>query len=279
MAPANIFSGSSPRLKDYLERQFLELARKSPAGSKERQMFELILAQYGDKFSKERKEEALKLSAKARESSEKYFSIPVKDWIDDKGVLQSHMFFHPDHVYHFARLLEAAENEGYKVVNRVVKDKKDAEITLERQSKGTPAKTLRIIATMSGDPKIAQTLEFGKTPIIGHRGHSYQLEQTFSEKAEVSKPTLFFFGSCGGFRAIPEIAKKYGPKAVFIATLGVGRGEVNTQILLHLQRSIGEQGITRWDKLSESMSAYLKKDAKEYVFPHQLPILQLFEKR
>lgn len=275
----NIFSGSAPKLKNYLEKKFLELAKKSPAYSKEKRMFELILAQYGDKFSNERKEDALKISAEARKSFEKYFSIPVKDWIDQKGVLQSHMFFHPDHAYHFARLLEAAESEGYAIVKRVVKDKKDAEITLERQSKGYPAKTLRIVATMSGDPKVTETLELDKTPIIGHRGHSYQLEQTFSAKANITKPTLFFFGSCGGFRAIPEIAQKYGSKAVFLATLGVGKGEVNTQILLYLQRSIGEQGITRWDKLAENMSASLKKEAKEYVFPHQLPILQLFDEK
>lgn len=275
----NIFSGSAPKLKSFLEKKFLELAEKFPAGSKEKQMFELILAQYGNKFSNERKEDALKISAEARKSFEKYFSIPVKDWIDQKGVLQSHMFFHPDHAYHFARLLEAAENEGYKIVNRAVKDKKDAEITLERQSNGYPAKTLRIVATISGNPEITKTLEFDKTPIIGHRGHSYQLEQTFSEKANITKPTLFFFGSCGGFRAIPKIARKYGPKAVFLATLGVGKGEVNTQIFLYLQRSIGEQGITKWDKLAENMSASLKKDAKEYVFPHQLPILQLFDKK
>ncbi|TSC73964.1 MAG: hypothetical protein G01um101444_408, partial [Parcubacteria group bacterium Gr01-1014_44] len=114
----NIFSGSAPKPKNYLEKKFLELAKKSPPDSKEGQIFELILAQYGDKFSKETKEEASQLSAKARESFEKYFSIPVKDWIDEKGILQSQMFFHPDHAYHFARLLEMAEEEGYKVVNR-----------------------------------------------------------------------------------------------------------------------------------------------------------------
>jgi hypothetical protein len=127
---------------------------------------------------------------------------------------------------------------------------------------------------------INKTIDDESYAMVGHRGHSYQLPETFSPfEDHRNKQKLLYIGSCGGFRSIPQLMHYYFGN-YFIATESVGVGAVNNEVAYHLVAALAlnkTKVLANQYHFQDILSYILKKmpnfEKTGLVMPHHKALL------
>lgn len=279
-----VFSGTIPGFKEIFEEALLTKYQSYTSNNlqflyaDQKTILEVIIWKFIDKFSPKYQKIVSTIVSKVDFPS---IEIPYQDWFNKKrSTLTIQLYFHPGHEGHLVELSQLAIIQKFEVTEKKYEKKKLKELILEKkadQSNGL-IKSIRIINTITNYPDVKEAIENPDIQIIGHRGHSFELSNTFWQTAKPPYSKLLFFGSCGGFRSIPGIARRYGEKNVqFIATLGAGKGAVNNHLLLHVLNQIALKNPKNWSIIKESLPLNLKDATRDYVFPDELPMVLLYQ--
>lgn len=242
-------------------------------------ILEIIIWKFRDKFSPKHQETVHKIASKVNYIPP--LEIPYQDWFTKKrSTLTVQLYFYPGHESHLAELSQLAIDQKFEVVEKKYEKKKLKELILEKKVNQTNGsiRLIRIINTITDYPNAKEAIENPDIQTIGHRGHSFELDDTFWQSAKPPYSKLLFFGSCGGFRDIPGIVKLYGGKgAQFIATLGTGKGSVNNRLLLYVLNQIAFNSPKTWSMIRKALPPNLKDATRDYVFPDELPMVILYQ--
>ncbi len=188
-------------------------------------------------------------------------AIPEK-WLDRKE-LSGTMYFYDDETS-----FESTKNElqGSKYGMRVLKNEGNKVILIGTENGKTIKFTLEKIPK-TGKPDNKEIIENDKDILVAHRGHSYHLEQTFSDKSNAEK--IFYLGSCSSYASVPNIQAMY-PNSQLIAVKGTGREEINNAAIYEIFKSIAN-GKSDWSGIESSINKYAMNT--ELVLPNDPSLL------
>jgi hypothetical protein len=191
-------------------------------------------------------------------------------WIKH-GTLKAKLFFYqPEHYY-----LVQAMLRDYGFSSRTV-DSETVELSLRVNG-------IRLVVEASincNKENIDKSISNPDYFLIGHRGHSYQLSKTFNPYDDFRNlGKLIFIGSCGGFRAIPDLRRAYSGN-YFIADETTGEGMVNNKLLYHFMSLIAQnrravsQGKFQFDDLEKQLIGKMPGYEKlGLIMPHNKSLL------
>lgn len=183
--------------------------------------------------------------------------VPRKEWLAD-GALTAKLFFYDDSSWFDATIRTYQTKWGWKVASRT-----DSETVLEKMVQGIP---LRLILVHRSEEEETAEESFDGIDIAVHRGHSYTVHRTFSEKGPHISGRLLMDGSCGSLGNLVEEAfadRFFGN--YLLGDINQGRGEVNTEFLERFMTSVA-RGETSWEAFDSYRGFGL-------IFPHHAALL------
>ncbi|MDO8462489.1 MAG: hypothetical protein Q7S98_06510 [Deltaproteobacteria bacterium] len=188
-------------------------------------------------------------------------------WLQD-GVVRAKLFFYPDEPEHFRLIQEMYRDLGFQVTKQGSKS-----VTMTQTLAN--GRRLEVIATLE-EANMEKEMKDPRTDIIGHRGHSFHLEETFGLTCEgcSDQQKLLYLGSCGSFRSVPELSENYGGN-YFISDEDTGHGSDNNLTLYYLMSAIGS-GIKDWEGIQEYIGQRHNLNESGIVFP-TAPSMQLID--
>lgn len=226
-----------------------------------------------------------------------------KEWFAQKGGelnLKFKLYFQPetenDNVLRPAHLNLMAKELMSKGYSRTTNQKSEVILTKTKTNKkGRKVKLEFILSNRKNlrydeNGELAPIEEDILNPeilLLGHRGHSYQLDNMFNGWRGVPKgrripKKVVYDGSCGGFNSIPRLDRYFNGRTQFIATKNMGIGMVNNIILYELAEALSEEP-ELWsevykvvkEKVDKRESPKISKMFKDFSFPGDLPSLIL----
>lgn len=129
-----------------------------------------------------------------------------------------------------------------------------------------------LLVTVTLNNKDVKEILQGKTDIVAHRGHSYQLSQTFNEFVEGEYPQLIYLGSCSSYGDVDGLQKML-PERNFIADRDTGEGVINNNVLYYTMKAMAlmetkDSGREhKWEDIEEYVEKRTPED-KGIVYPH-----------
>ncbi len=195
-------------------------------------------------------EEAKKISKELPEIS---IDLTIPKRYSDKKEIAAKLYFYDDESAFSQAQKEFKEKYGMDLI----KTKKNEAVLIEKIGEKTIKINLELVSA-DDIPKNKEIIESDQFILAGHRGHSFHLDQTFSEESYTDK--ILFFGSCGSYTRVPEMQEKY-PKAQIICDKDTGEGQVNNAVIYGLIKKIAE-GKKSWEELTPGFA-----EEKGLVFP------------
>ncbi|MFH1618086.1 MAG: hypothetical protein ABIB65_05905 [Candidatus Margulisiibacteriota bacterium] len=125
---------------------------------------------------------------------------------------------------------------------------------------------------------VEESMRSGRFAILSHRGHNFELPNTFSAKEgiETSNQTLIYLGSCRSANNLPGVARNY-PGQSYIADRNTGYGDINNAVIGKLLDFIGgasEDKEYSWNDAAKQVGEKLIK-GERLVFPGSDPLSML----
>ncbi len=106
--------------------------------------------------------------------------------------------------------------------------------------------------------------EGGKITVVGHRGHSYFLEETLKH---MNEDTLILHGGgCGGNKSIESILRT-APNVHPFLTAGIGSMWVNNPTIRFLGDELLSKDVFEWGGMKEFLGTLSHSAAKGYIIP------------
>ena len=212
-----------------------------------------------DKFSPANKERAEEICQGLPEILAP--GIP-EEWLKD-GAITAKLYFYDDEIPSYELIQEMYVKRGFKKENVDGKT-----VILTKTLNGIK---LKVIITLDNSD-VAQSIKDPNIDIVGHRGHSFHLSDTFGSYGDCNgQKKLLYLGSCGSFRSIPDLIKYYFGN-YFIADEDTGKGGDNNNVLYYLMESIAK-GCTDWYKINEYVNAHIDLKGRGIVFPNDKSLL------
>ncbi|MBU0579948.1 MAG: hypothetical protein KKA19_02125, partial [Candidatus Margulisbacteria bacterium] len=168
------------------------------------------------------------------------------------------------------------KNYGFDMKPLIIEKegKKESKENTYVLSKNINGISIKIIITMDNSD-VKEALNDENIDIVGHRGHSFELqEETFCKNYKSRGNQLFFLGSCGSFREVPDIQKNM-PNNYYLCDENMGVGEDNNQLLYYIMLAIANNKTT-WQEVRDfinNSSPDFKLNEKGIVFPDQKGLL------
>ncbi len=163
----------------------------------------------------------------------------------DKKEIGAKLYFYDDE----SSFSESQKEFKEKYKMDLIKTKKNEAILTKKIGEKTIKIVLELVPA-NDVPKNKEVIENDRFILAGHRGHSFHLDQTFSEGSYTDK--ILFFGSCGSYTRVPEMQEKY-PKAQIICDKDKGEGWVNNAVVYEIIKSVAE-GKKSWKELDSSFA-------------------------
>lgn len=187
--------------------------------------------------------------------------IPREKWLKD-GLLTAKLYFHTKS---YVTTIEKYKSLGFKVERK----EKDDWLLIKKIN----GISLKVIITKD-TTDVDESLHDPNIDIIAHRGHSFDLKHTFNPQIDAkNQQKLLYLGSCGSFRAIPDLMENYHGN-YFVADQDQGVGTINNIALYHLMLSIA-RGTKDWKKIKES--SHLEKEGLVYPGDKSLLIIDYLQ--
>ncbi|MCG2719521.1 MAG: hypothetical protein L6266_02140, partial [Nanoarchaeota archaeon] len=211
----------------------------------------------------------------------------AKENPDDSLEFKFKLYFHPETdnddpkiTTHSRIMTDYFTKRGY---SQHINKKSERILTKTKINKYGEKIKLKFILSNKENIKLKEDTKDAKTILIGHGGHSYDVEKTFDDYVgdDNINTKLAFLRSCGGFNQIPYINRLFEGKVQVIGTKNMGQGIVNNAILYELAEALTDKP-KMWKEIYKQIEKNIQKNHpkfiecfKTYSFPGDLPSLIL----